>query len=346
MLKKIFQKKKFLLNWVLIKINDEKKQKGRISKLNHKRNPLTGHDIELAASYGGKPRGSRMSRIKGQPQRIKRDNTKELFPSLAIENQANEKLSKIVDNMSIKDQDEASDSFKQERNKELRKQLKKLKEEHFRDLDSEELGELNMDLIERKIDDFDYNRQKEYDERLRNHIESSANSGQKPPMFTSNNFYQNRMPFQNSDLLPNSNSRGIMAKNKNNSRMELRSKTKPMNGLKKIYGNLGELVVPADSQEFDRVNRLHSPGSTITLKSGASKQLNRSKFESNSRVKGLEMIYLQKLEKQKKKHPVKRRAKFRTLYNRLIDDPSILAHDENDSDNISVKWIQNYGKGI
>ena len=73
-----------------------------------------------------------------------------------------------------------------------------------------------------------------------------------------------------------------------------------------------------------------------------SKNINRSRYESNSRIKGLEMIYLQKLEKRNKQNNArKRKAKFRTLYHKFVDHPSILAQDddvtENHDDNMS-RW--------
>ena len=79
------------------------------------------------------------------------------------------------------------------------------------------------------------------------------------------------------------------------------------------------------------MSRLQSPSSTITLRSGFSRQPTQSKFESNSRIRGLEKIYRQKLEsknKGKKNYNGKRKAKFRTLLNRYVDDPTALMDDE------------------
>ena len=199
-----------------------------------------------------------------------------------------------------------------------------------------------MDLIEEKIDEFDLNRQKEYEEKMKRHISSNMNIYNKPPIHTSSNFYNNRRPFQNSDLLSSvSNSRITTSKAQYNSRLEARSKIKPGGGLKRIYGNLGELVVPAEEQDHEIISRLNSPGSSITLKAGLSRQNTQSKFDSNPRIRGLEMIYLQKLENKRKgkKQPeqIKRKARFRTLHNKFIDDPAILAQDEfsQDHDEIS-----------
>ena len=204
-----------------------------------------------------------------------------------------------------------------------------------------DLIQLNIfPIIEQKIDDFDMNRQKkEYEERMRKHLESSMNSYSKPPVHTSSYFYKNRMPFQNSDLLPRDQNNRL-ASSKQNSRLDSKSKTKPISGLKKIYGNLGELVVPADHKEQERMSRLYSAGSTMSLRSGMSRLPTRSKFESNSRIRGLEQIYMQKLESKnkggKKTSHGKRKAKFRTLHNKYIDDPSILAHDDLSEENIDV----------
>lgn len=307
-------------------------------KGNPHRNKVSDHDKELARSYGGKARGSIMTNYNGQPKRIKREGTKEMFPSLAVEDQAKQKLSKIVDGLSIKEKD--SDKTTSMKNIELRNQLEKLKKEHFKDMDSDNLGDLNMDLIEQEIDEFDFNRQKQYEERMRRHIESSMYGQDRPPMYTNQNFYQNSLPFQNSDLLPGA-SRVSTAKALYNSQLESRSKIKPVSGLKRIYGNLGELVVPAEDGEI--LGRLHSPGSSVTLRSGFSRQQTRSNLHSNGRIRNLESIYLQKLEKRNKQPkgsgPVgKKRAKFRTLHNKFIDDPSILMHDdlsENQDDRVS-----------
>jgi hypothetical protein len=306
-------------------------KKPRVRRKSPDRNEITEQDKNLARSYGGRPRGSVKPSYKGQAQKVKRDKTKEMFPSLIVEDQAKDKLNKIVDGISRKDQDsENTSSVKLERNNELRRQLERLKQEHFKDLSSDNLGDLNMDLIEQEIDEFDYHRQRQYEERMRRHLES--NMYNQPPMYTSSNFYQNNsLPFQNSDLL-HGGSRVTTSKAQYNSRIDVRSKTKPMSGLKRIYGNLGELVVPAEDRENEQLNRLHSPGSTVTLRSGFSRQKTKSKFESNGRMKNLEAIYLQKLENRsknnKKYYPSKQRAKFRTLHNKFIDDPSILMHDE------------------
>lgn len=302
--------------------------KPRNSHLSPERNKLTEHDKDLARSYGGKAKGSLKNAFKGQPSRIKREHTKELFPSLAVEDQAKYKLNKIVDGMSRKQADSIeTTSVKNGRNKELRKQLERLKQEHFRDIDTENLGDLNMDLIEQQIDEFDYNRQKQYEDRMRQHIESNMNHYNKPPIHTSSNFYQGKMPFKNSDLLTSGNqSRVGTSKAQYNYRLDTRGKPKPVSALRKIYGNLGELVVPAEDREHEHISRMYSPGSTLTLRSGFSRKPTQSRFESNSRIRGLEMIYLQKLEN--KKSGKKGKAKFRTLHNKYIDDPSIYAFEE------------------
>ena len=241
------------------RLDAEKAARGRKTRISPHRNPLSQSDLDLARSYGGKPRGSIASKYKNHPQRIKRENTKELFPSLAIEDQAKNKLTKIVDNISKKDQ-ESSISDKYERNQELKSRLNKLKEEHFKDLDSENFEELNMDLIEQKVDDFENRRQKEYEERMRKHMESGLGLFSQSPMQT-NQYYPKRIPFQNSDLLPTTMNGGAPNTRPLLSKQEKRSKVRASKGLKKIYGNLGELVVPADSKENDQLSRLHSPGS-------------------------------------------------------------------------------------
>lgn len=326
------------------KSNIDSKQalKPTFNKQSPDRKSVTQQDKELARSYGGKPRGSLKPAYKGQPKRIKRNDTKEMFPSLAVENQAKDKLNKIVDGISKRDQDSDISGSKFERNNELRKRLERLKQEHFRGLEAEDLGDLNMDLIEEKIDEFDLNRQKEYEAKMKRHMSSNMNVYSKPPVHTSSNFYNNRRPFQNSDLLSSvSNSRITTSKAQYNSRLETRNKTRPIGGgIKRIYGNLGELVVPAEEHDHEVASRLYSPGSSVTLKGGFSRQNTQSKFDSNPRIRGLEMIYLQKLENkkkgQKRTEQAKRKARFRTLHNKFIDDPAILAQDDFSIENEEV----------
>ena len=75
-------------------------QKKRIEEGSPGRNDITGKDKKLAKAYGGIPRGSIASNYKGQPKRITKEKTKELFPSLVVEDQAKTKLAKITDNLS------------------------------------------------------------------------------------------------------------------------------------------------------------------------------------------------------------------------------------------------------
>ena len=139
-------------------------------------------------------------------------------------------------------------------------------------------------------------------------------------------------PSKAQHLLPsNAGSRMTSTKNYQNSKIDTRPKTKQISGLRKVYGNLGELIVPAENREHEKKSRMQSPGSTITLRSGFSRQPTQSKFESNSRIRGLEKIYRQKLEsknKGKKNNQGRKKAKFRTLLNRYIDDPTALMDDD------------------
>ena len=218
------------------------------------------------------------------------------------------------------------------KNEELKRRLDKLKQQHLNNLDIDDLGEMNMDLIDEKIDEFDYNRQLEYERRMQSNFENNVLPYNKLPIQTSNNFYPHRFPFQSSDLLPsNAGSRMTSTKNYQNSKIDTRPKTKQISGLRKVYGNLGELIVPAENREHEKKSRMQSPGSTITLRSGFSRQPTQSKFESNSRIRGLEKIYRQKLEsknKGKKNNQGRKKAKFRTLLNRYIDDPTALMDDD------------------
>ena len=296
------------------------------------RNDITNKDKKLAKAYGGIPKGSIASNYKGQSKRITKDKTKELFPSLIVEDQAKNKLAKITDNLSKNEMLSDSSRSKLERNEELKRRLDRLKQQHFNNLNLDEFGELNMDLIDEKIDEFDQNRQLEYERRMQANIANNVFPYNKPPIQTSSNFYPQRFPFQSSELLPsNIDTRMTSTKNYPNSRLDSRPKTKQISGLRKIYGNLGEIVVPADRRDHEKMSRLQSPGSTITLRSGFSRQPTQSKFESNSRIRGLEKIYRQKLEsknKGKKNYNGKRKAKFRTLLNRYVDDPTALMDDE------------------
>ena len=102
-------------------IDSKQAQNPNFKKQSPDRKSITEQDKELARSYGGKPRGSLKPTYKGKPKRIKRNDTKEMFPSLAVENQAKDKLNKIVDWISKRDQDSDNSGSKFERNNELRK---------------------------------------------------------------------------------------------------------------------------------------------------------------------------------------------------------------------------------
>lgn len=311
------------------RLDAEMANQSKLDQTSPSRKEITENDINLAKAYGGKAKGGLSQTFKGQPQRITKDKTKKLFPSLLVEDQAKAKLSKIADKLHQTDSVSNMSKSKMEKNEELRRRLEKLKQQHYNDVELlNDLGDLNMDLIDEKLNEFDYNRQMEYERRMQANIANNVFPYNRPPAQTSSNFFPQRPPFQSSDLLPsNADSRITTSKN-NLNRFDSRPKTKQISGLRKIYGNLGELVVPAEKRDYEKASRLQSPGSTMSLRTGLSRQPTQSKFESNSRIRGLEMIYLQKLENKSKKSNQNKKAKFRTLLNRYVDDPSVLLDDE------------------
>jgi hypothetical protein len=279
-------------------IDSELAKLSKGKQISPSRKTLTDNDKSLARVYGGKPKGGVLIKYSNQPTRITKEKAKELFPSLVVEDNAKKKLEEITE---ILHKNKNTTSYtKNLSNEELQIRLDKLKKEHFKDMDFENMDDLNMDIL---VDDFDNQRQLEYYEKI---MQGNQNDSQysnmfrdnlltskmisrdslfingKPPTHTTSNFYQGRIPFQSVDILPHRDGSRISSSKVDKSRLENRSKINQTSGLRKIYGNLGELVVPSEKREYERSGRIQSPGSTLTLRSGFSRQPTQSRFDYNA----------------------------------------------------------------
>ena len=137
-------------------------------------------------------------------------------------------------------------------------------------------------------------------------------------------------------------------------RRKKRPKTqqKSKNDLQKIYGNMHDFVQPGDrevdfeemrnaiefvssSPRFSEDEEAHAfAGRATGARTAVGRQLSqdpsRPRFE-DKRMRGLETIYMQKLDAQKKRGvslPKRGKPRFRTLHIKLIDDPGQLAMDD------------------
>lgn len=108
----------------------------------------------MAWTYGGLPKIKSVPKAK-RPIKQVRDIAKEMFPSIAVENQTQNKLFKLANAISGIQTDTRGNEKKvrlqdKEKQEELRRRLNNLKQEHFRDLSSE-----NMEGLITTEDEFD-----------------------------------------------------------------------------------------------------------------------------------------------------------------------------------------------